>query len=107
LLAVRAKVTRRNQAWQPAEDRPDPRDLPRTGAADPRRADRRARRADAGLVGKLDPGISGVRYASVFKYYGNAIEDGIDPLAFIGVTAVAVAIASLGAWIFERRDLSA
>ena len=42
------------------------------------------------LVGRLDPGLSGVRYVSVFKYYGNAIEDGIDPLAFCGVTVAAL-----------------
>jgi ABC-2 type transport system permease protein len=59
------------------------------------------------LVGRLDSGLSWVRYASVFKYYGNAIEEGIDPLAFIGVTAAACALAVLGAWLFERRDLAA
>ncbi|HVY97121.1 MAG TPA: ABC transporter permease subunit [Solirubrobacterales bacterium] len=59
------------------------------------------------LVGRLDTGLSGVRYVSVFKYYGNAIEDGIEPLAFVGVTAVAVLLAALGAWLFERRDLTA
>ncbi len=59
------------------------------------------------LIGRLDQGLSGVRYLSVFKYYGKAIEDGIEPLAFCGVTAVAVALAALGAWLFERRDLSA
>jgi len=59
------------------------------------------------LVGRLDPGISGVRYASVFKYYGNAIEDGIDPLAFAGIVAVAVAVAALGAWLFDRSDIAA
>lgn len=59
------------------------------------------------LIGRLDPDLSGIRYASVFKYYGNAIEDGIEPLAFLGVTAVAVALAALGAWLFERRDLAA
>lgn len=59
------------------------------------------------LVGKLDPGLSGVRYASVFKYYGNAIEDGIEPLAFCGVSAAAVLLAALGAWLFDRRDISA
>lgn len=59
------------------------------------------------LIGRLDPDLSGVRYASVFKYYGNAIEDGIDPLAFAGVTAAAVALAALGAWLFDRRDLAA
>lgn len=59
------------------------------------------------LVGRLDPALSGIRYLSVFKYYGNAIEDGIAPLSFIGVTAAAIALAALGAWLFERCDLSA
>ncbi len=58
------------------------------------------------LIGKLDPGLSGVRYASVFKYYGNAVEDGLEPVAFFGVTAVAIGLAALGGWLFERRDLS-
>lgn len=58
------------------------------------------------LIGRLDPDLSGIRYVSVFKYYGNAIEDGIDPLAFCGVTAVAVVLAVAGAWLFERRDLA-
>lgn len=61
----------------------------------------------ADLVGRLDPGVSGIRYASVFKYYGNAIEEGIEPIAFFGVTLAACAIAALGAWLFERRDLAA
>lgn len=59
------------------------------------------------LIGKLDPSLADVRYASVFKYYGNAIEDGLEPLAFCGVTLVAVALAGLGAWLFDRRDISA
>jgi ABC-2 type transport system permease protein len=59
------------------------------------------------LIGRLDPDLSGVRYVSVFKYYGNAIEDGIDPVAFCGVTAAAAVLAVLGAWLFDRRDLSA
>lgn len=58
------------------------------------------------LIGKLDPGLDWVRYASVFKYYGNAIEDGIEPLAFCGTTAAAMFVATLGAWLFERRDIS-
>jgi ABC-2 type transport system permease protein len=58
------------------------------------------------LVGRLDPGIDWVRYASVFKYYGNAIEDGIEPLAFVAVTAAAVLLAVVGAWLFDRRDIS-
>jgi beta-exotoxin I transport system permease protein len=59
------------------------------------------------LIGRLDPDLSGVRYASVFKYYGNAIEDGIEPAAFIGITAAAIALAVLSGWLFEQRDLSA
>ncbi len=58
------------------------------------------------LIGRLDPDLSGIRYVSVFRYYGNAIEDGIEPLAFFAVTVVAIVLAAFGAWLFERRDLS-
>lgn len=58
------------------------------------------------LVGRLDTGLSGLRYASVFRFYGNAIENGIEPLAFLGVTLAAALLAALGAWLFERRDLA-
>lgn len=57
------------------------------------------------LIGRLDPSLDGIRYASVFRYYGTAIENGIDPLAFLGVTVAAVALAAAGAVLFERRDL--
>ena len=60
------------------------------------------------LVGRLDTGLSGVRYVSVFKYYGNAIEDGIDPLAFCGRhRSPPSLLAALGAWLFDRRDIAA
>ena len=59
------------------------------------------------LVGRLDSSLDWIRYGSVFKYYGNAIEDGIDPFAFAGVTVAAIALATLGAWLFDRRDLAA
>ena len=58
------------------------------------------------LVGRLDTSLDWVRYGSVFRYYGTAIEDGIDPLAFCGVAAVAIGMAAFGAALFERRDLS-
>lgn len=58
------------------------------------------------LVGKLDPSLDWIRYASVFRYYGKAIENGIDPLAFAGVIAVAVGLAGVGALLFDRRDIS-
>jgi ABC-2 type transport system permease protein len=60
----------------------------------------------ADLVGRLDASLDWIRYGSVFRYYGRAIEDGIDPVAFVGVTAVAVAVAALGALLFDRRDLA-
>ncbi len=60
----------------------------------------------ADLVGRLDTSLDWIRYGSVFRYYGKAIEDGIDPVAFIGVTVVAITIAALGALLFERRDIS-
>jgi ABC-2 type transport system permease protein len=59
------------------------------------------------LVGKLDSGLSWLRYGSIFKYYGNAIESGIEPIAFAGLTVVAVLLATVGALAFERRDLTA
>ncbi|MEX1142297.1 MAG: hypothetical protein WD993_09820 [Thermoleophilaceae bacterium] len=58
------------------------------------------------LVGRLEPSLDAVRYASVFRYYGSAVEDGIDPLAFAGVSAVAVALAAVGALLFDRRDIA-
>ena len=59
------------------------------------------------LVGRLDPSLDAIRYASVFRYYGKAIENGIDPLSFLGVTAVALWFGAIGALLFERRDLAA
>lgn len=51
--------------------------------------------------------VETIRYASVFRYYGNAIEDGIEPLAFCGVSVVAALLAATGAWLFARRDIAA
>ena len=59
------------------------------------------------VVGKIADPIEPLRYVSVFKYYGSAIQDGIDPLAFGGVTLVAVALTAAGALLFERRDVLA
>ena len=57
------------------------------------------------LLGKLADPIEPLRYASVFRYYGTAIEDGIDPIAFAGITLTATALAWLGAFLFDRRDV--
>jgi ABC-2 type transport system permease protein len=57
------------------------------------------------LVGKLSEPAEPLRRISAFKYYGSAIQDGIDPAAFAGLTVVAAALAVAGAWLLERRDV--
>lgn len=61
----------------------------------------------ADLIGRLDTGLDWIRYGSAFRYYGRAIEDGIDPLSFVGLVVVSVLIAAIGAVLFDRRDHSA
>ena len=57
------------------------------------------------LVGKLADPVEFLRFLSLFKYYGMAIRDGIDPVAFTAITAGALLLVALGAWLFDRRDL--
>ena len=57
------------------------------------------------LVGKLADPVEFLRHLSLFKYYGMAIRDGIDPVAFAGITVAALVLAALGAWLLDRRDL--
>lgn len=57
------------------------------------------------LVGKLAEPVEPARALSAFKYYGSAIQDGIDPLAFAGMTVVAALLAAGGALLFDRRDV--
>jgi ABC-2 type transport system permease protein len=59
------------------------------------------------LVGKLADEVEPLRHLSAFKYYGSAIQDGIDPAAFAGLTAVGVGLAVAGAVLLERRDVLA
>ena len=59
------------------------------------------------LVGKLSDPVEPLRYASAFKYYGSAIQDGIDPYAFAGLTLAGAALAIAGALLLQRRDVLA
>lgn len=59
------------------------------------------------LAGKLADAIEPLRYASAFRYYGSAIQDGIDPLAFAGLTLAGIVLAAAGAILLERRDVLA
>ena len=59
------------------------------------------------LLGKLAEPVEPLRYVSAFKYYGSAIQDGIDPGAFAGVTLAGIGLAVCGAILFQRRDVLA
>jgi beta-exotoxin I transport system permease protein len=59
------------------------------------------------IVGKLADSAEPLRYASAFKYYGSAIQDGIDPLAFAGLAGLGIALAAAGAVRLNRRDVLA
>lgn len=57
------------------------------------------------LVGKLADPVEPFRVVTVFKYYGSGLTEGIDPIAFAGLTVCGVLLALAGALLFERRDV--
>ncbi len=56
-------------------------------------------------VGRASEDLEGLRPASVFYYYGFAIENGIDWTNFGGIVLVALALVLLAALVFRRRDI--
>lgn len=58
------------------------------------------------VLGRLADSVEPIRWLSVFRYYGSAAVDGIDPLEFAGVTVAALVLAAAGTLLFERRDLA-
>ncbi|MGH3146862.1 MAG: ABC transporter permease subunit [Rubrobacter sp.] len=59
----------------------------------------------ADTIGRASENLEGLRPASVFYYYGSAIEDGIEWANFAGLTAAAVASVVLAMLAFQRRDI--
>ena len=57
------------------------------------------------LVGKLSDTLEPVRAVSAFRYYGSAIQDGLDVSHVAGLTLAAVVLGVAGALLFERRDV--
>jgi ABC-2 type transport system permease protein len=57
------------------------------------------------VAGRLAPSVQAFRWASVFRYYGAPIRDGIDPASFIGLTVVGLVLVLLGSILLERRDV--
>jgi len=57
------------------------------------------------VLGRIADSIEPVRWVSAFRYYGSAVRDGIDPLAFASLTLAGVALAAIGALLLRSRDL--
>lgn len=57
------------------------------------------------VLGDIVEEMEGYQPLSAFYYYGSAIENGIDWANFVGLTAVAAALALMAALIFRRRDI--
>jgi hypothetical protein len=57
------------------------------------------------VAGRLARGLDAIRWLSPFRYYGAPMRDGIDPAAFIGLSAVGILLVICGALLFERRDV--
>jgi ABC-2 type transport system permease protein len=56
-------------------------------------------------IGRASEDLEDWRPLSVFKYYGSAIENGIDWTHFGSITLVAFVLTLLAALIFKRRDI--
>jgi ABC-2 type transport system permease protein len=57
------------------------------------------------LLGKLSPDMEPLRAVSAFRYYGSAIQDGLDVSHMLGLTLAGIALAATGAVLFDRRDV--
>jgi ABC-2 type transport system permease protein len=56
-------------------------------------------------VGKAADELEPLRWASVFRWYGSAVRDGLDVASAAGLTAAGIALAAGGAALFARRDV--
>jgi ABC-2 type transport system permease protein len=54
---------------------------------------------------RVSSSLHGLRPLTVFHYYGSAMVDGINLADFVALTAAALALATAGAVLFERRDV--
>ncbi len=57
------------------------------------------------LLGRLSPDIEPLRAVSAFRYYGSAVQDGLDISHMLALTLIAIATTAVGAALFERRDV--
>jgi ABC-2 type transport system permease protein len=59
------------------------------------------------VIGKLAPGVSGVRFASAYHYYGSAIVEGIWWPGVAVLVGSATALVGFAVIAFNRRDIYA
>ena len=57
------------------------------------------------LAGRLAHALEPIRWLSAFRYYGAPMRDGIDPVSFVGLALVGAVLLTVGAVLFERRDV--
>jgi ABC-2 type transport system permease protein len=57
------------------------------------------------LLGKISPDLEPLRAVSAFRYYGSAVQDGLDVSHVLGLVVVAIATTAIGAALFARRDV--
>jgi ABC-2 type transport system permease protein len=57
------------------------------------------------LVGRLAGAIEPLRVLSAFRYYGSAIDDGLDVIHILVLCVAGLVLATLGAALFDRRDI--
>jgi len=57
------------------------------------------------LVGKLSNAVEPLRVISAFRYYGSAVQDGLDISHIAGLVLAGLLAAVAGALLFDRRDV--
>jgi ABC-2 type transport system permease protein len=57
------------------------------------------------LVGKVSAPMEPVRVVSAFRYYGSAIQHGLDLSHAVALTLAGIVLTAAGALLFERRDV--
>jgi beta-exotoxin I transport system permease protein len=57
------------------------------------------------IAGKLSDAVEPARVASAFRYYGSAVQDGLDISHIAALSLLGAALAAAGAWLFDRRDV--
>lgn len=58
------------------------------------------------IISSLVDSLADLQWLSIFHYYNNWLNSGIDWLEFTAILALAAALTAAGAWFFERRDLA-